>query len=150
MIRHFSFFFFHLYNFFSSRFLNLLFQIFFLLFVNDLFFCLNLLFQQDSLNLFYNCFTILLHLPRIQEYQYRLNIILKDQHDRLNLKSFFHCLQWTTRSCWHDQHDCFNCQHNHQWSTWSFKFKVFFIVQNNYTIVLTWSKWSFTIVDTIN
>ena len=97
---------------FSSKFLHLLLQIFFLLLLNDLLFCLNLLFhlhdfQQDSMTL--------LHLPHIREYQSRLNIILSTwSNDCLPI------------SIW-----LFTC------STQSFKFETFFLLfKINYMILL--------------
>ena len=135
---HFSFFSLVSCDFFSSRFLHLLFQIFFLLFLNNLFFCLNLLFhlryfRQNSLKLFHDCFNILLHLPHIREYQNCLNIILNSntivyhyQHDHLNLKYFFHHLKRTTQSCWYEV-----------FFPRSFKFEVFFpSFKMSYTIML--------------
>ena len=78
--------------------------------LNDLFFCLNLIFHFHR---FLHDFFKLLHPPHIRKYQDRLNIILTwskrlftivntivyhDQHDHLNLKPFFHCLKRTTQS----------------------------------------------------
>ena len=77
------------------------------IFLNNLFFSLNLLFH---LQYFWQDYFKLLH---IREYQDRLNIILTwsktiiyhCQHDRLNLKSFFHHLKRVTWSCWYNLND---------------------------------------------
>ena len=62
--------------------LHLLFSILFLIFLNNLLFCLNLLFHLNHLNLLFHLNHFrqdslkLLHLSYIGEYQHRLNIIL--------------------------------------------------------------------------